>query len=115
MKNGIIFAGIVFAIALAVVIGNRLSNEALAVVVGAVCGISASIPVSIGLVIASANHWGRPAQEDAPSPNAQPPVVIVNSPQPQMPYGFQPNPYYFPAAMPGGTIESREFKIVGGE
>ena len=59
MRNGIILIGIAFAVALAAVVGNRLSNDALAVVVGAVCGISASIPVTIGLVIAASRNWGR--------------------------------------------------------
>ena len=39
--------------ALAFIVGPRISNEALAVVIGAVCGISASIPVCIALVIAT--------------------------------------------------------------
>jgi len=122
VRNGIILAGIAFAIALAVIVGNRLSNEAMAVVVGTVCGISASIPVSIGLVIASSHNWGRRetpreigydygAHQYAP----QPPVVIVSPPQPQMPYGYPAQPYALPAPMNTNTIESRDFKIVGGE
>lgn len=59
LSYGIVIAAIGFAGILTVLIGNRLSNEAMAVVVGAVCGISASIPVSIALVIAASRNWGR--------------------------------------------------------
>ena len=85
MRNGILLAGIAFAVASAIVIRNRLSNEAMAVVVGAVCGISASIPVSVGFLIAASRHWGRESGSEsgrmAPSPElsryAQPPVVVI--------------------------------------
>ncbi len=119
MKNGLIVAGAAFAVALAYVVGSRLSNEAIAVVVGAVCGISASVPVSIALVIASSNHWGRNEEPSEPcydpSPRRyvpQPPVIIMAQPQAQMPYNYPQNPYYFPAQP---SVEPREFKIIGGE
>lgn len=123
MRNGLIVAGAAFAVALAYVVGSRLSNEAIAVVVGAVCGISASVPVSIALVIASSNHWGRREESNEPyydpSPRRympqQPPVIIMSPPQPQMPYGYQQNPYYFPAQSGQPSVEPREFKIIGGE
>jgi hypothetical protein len=126
MRNTIIVAGSAFAVALAVVVGNRLSSEAMAVVAGAVCGISASIPISIGLVIAASNQWGRNARGRLEQPHEigyadesrrylpQPPVVIVSPPQAQMPYGYPHNSYVAPlhAPMLGAP---REFKIVGGE
>ncbi|MBI5028951.1 MAG: hypothetical protein HZB51_00385 [Chloroflexi bacterium] len=122
MKNGLIVAGAAFAVALAYVVGSRMSNEAIAVIVGAICGISASIPVSIALVIASSNHWGRREEPSEsyydPSPRRyvpQPPVIIMSSPQPQMPSGYPQNPYYFPAQSAQPSVEPREFKIIGGE
>ena len=121
MRNGIILAGIAFAVTMAYIIGTRLSNEAMAVVIGAVCGISASIPVSIALVIATSNNWGRsPKEPDGysgdPRRYAPPqPMVIQAPPQMAMPYGAQQNPYYFSAPLPSNTIDSRDFKIVGGE
>ena len=122
MRNGLILAGIAFAVALAYFVGNRLSDQALAVVVGAVCGIGASIPVSIGLVIASGNNWGR---QDAPREvsydygthryAAQPPVIIMSPPQspmPYAPYGVPQNQYMHPPSAP--TMGApREFKIIG--
>ncbi len=122
MKNGIILVGIAFAVALAAVVGNRLSNDALAVVVGAVCGISASIPVTIGLVIAASRNWGR---EESPREIGydygsnrfapQPPVVIFAPPQPaQLPYGLSPSQYVAPPSAPA-LGAPREFKIIGEE
>lgn len=123
MRNGIILAGIAFAVALAYLVGSRLSDEAMAVVVGAVCGISASIPVSIGLIIATSNHWGRRdapreigydygAQRYAP----QQPIFIVSPPQAPMPmpYGFPQNQYVVPPSVPA-LGAPREFKIIGEE
>ena len=120
MKNGIIIVGSAFAVALAYTVGSRLSNEAIAVVVGAVCGISASIPVSIALVIASNNNWGNQSREttgygyDQHRLAPQPPIVIVSPPQMPTPYGYNQNPYYFPTPAQT-TIDSRDFKNIGGE
>ena len=141
MRNGVILAGIAFAVALAVIVGNRLSNEAMAVVVGVVCGISASIPVSIGLVIAASHNWGRSESPreigydqgrlgdyESHRYAPQPPVVVITPPQQPSLYGFAPNhqgpvlslpkddlgQYYLPPNVPmQGT--PREFKIVGEE
>jgi hypothetical protein len=122
MKNGIILIGIAFAVALAAVVGNRLSNDALAVVVGAVCGISASIPVTIGLVIAASRNWGREENVreigyDYGSNRyvPQPPMVIFAPPQqPPFPYGLPPSQYVAPMNAPA-LGAPREFKIIGGE
>jgi hypothetical protein len=122
MRNGIIAVGVAFAVALAYIVGSRLSNEAIAVVVGALCGISASIPVSIALVIAAGNNWGKSQEPTDPNYGyeprryaAQPPVIFVTPPQAQMPYGYSPNPYYFPAHSTQASVEPREFKIIGEE
>jgi hypothetical protein len=124
MRNGLILAGSAFAIALAVIVGNRLSNEAMAVVVGAVCGISASIPVSLALVIAASRNWGREqgpreVEYDYGSHRYAPqlPQILVVSPPPQQspsPYGFAPNQYYLPPGAPDMGAP-RDFKIIGDE
>ena len=124
MRNGIILAGIVFAAALAVIVGNRLSDEAMAVVVGAVCGISASVPVSVALVIAASRNWGRdtgsgPRQVEydygAHRYAPQPPQILLVSPPPPAPYGGYPsNQYYLPPGAPDAGMP-RNFKIVGDE
>lgn len=74
------FAGlsaIAFAVTLALVIGNRLSDEALAVLAGAVCGVGAAIPTSLLIVaITQRPHKQAPADH----PNAYPPVVVIAPP-----------------------------------
>ncbi|MDE3090812.1 MAG: hypothetical protein KGJ80_15660 [Chloroflexota bacterium] len=122
MRNGLVLAGIAFAVALAVLVGNRLSNEAMAVVVGAVCGISASVPVSLALVIAASRNWGRGetprevGSDSAARHYAPPPqILVVSPPQPYpSPYGFSQSQYYLP---PGAPAEGapRDFKIIGDE
>jgi hypothetical protein len=131
MKNGIILIGIIFAVALAVVIGSRLSNEAMAVVVGAVCGISASIPMSLGLAIAASRNWGREqepreitydyeSRRYAAQPQ-QPPVVFISPPQHAehagmyYPYLNSPREAYFSPMPNDVTIRPREFKVIGDE
>ncbi len=126
MKNGIIIASITFAVALAYIIGNRLSNEAMAVVVGTVCGISASIPVSIGLVIASSNGWGKRGEPreigydyGAHRFMPQQPMIIFAPPQNMpgqsgMPYGYPQNQYVAPMNAPA-LGAPRDFKIIGEE
>ena len=124
MRNGIILAGIVFAVALAVIVGNRLSDEAMAVVVGAVCGISASVPVSVALVIAASRNWGR---DQGTGPREveydygthryapQQPQILVVSPPPQAPYGYPPSQYYPAPQMEDAASSPRQFKIIGDE
>ena len=120
MKNGIFIIGIVFAATLAYVVGNRLSNEAMAVVVGALCGISASVPVSIALFIAASKNWGRgelsrpEVSEPHPTYAPQPPFIVVAPPQ-FNPAQYQSAPQYFPTPMPNQLIESRDFKLIGEE
>jgi len=62
--------------ALAVVIGNCLSDEALAVLAGAVCGVGAAIPTSLLIVAVS---WKCDEQrEPLPAPQgAYPPIVVI--------------------------------------
>ncbi len=124
MRNGVFVIGIVFAATLAYVVGNRLSNEAMAVVVGAVCGISASLPVSIALFIAASRNWGRtvaptsPRDEpNEPLPRYAPPLpfVVVAPPQFNPSQYQQTSPYYFPTPLQNDMIESRDFKIIGEE
>ena len=64
-----IFAGLVmmaFAVTLAVVVGRRLSDEALAVLAGAVCGVGAAIPTSLLIVAVSRRRDERRVQPPVP-------------------------------------------------
>lgn len=114
MKKFLFVVGVVFAVALAIVVGTRISPDAMAVIIGIICGILASIPTSVILV------WvlrQRDRQFDAQmGPGGRfgqyPPVVVVNG-QGTNGYG---NPYGPPAltatAPPSGA---RDFKVIGQE
>jgi hypothetical protein len=120
VKLGVILVGMVFAVSLAVVVGNRLSEQALAVTVGVVCGIAASLPVSFGLLIAASRHWGERTPEVAERierPAAPPPpqVIVVAPPQQNAPFYQYPGMPYLPARTDDGAYNPREFKIVGDE
>ena len=115
-----VFAGLValtFAITLALVVGNRLTNEALAVLAGAVCGVGAAIPTSLIIVAISRRqreeiHDEQPAmyQQGVYPQGAYPPVVIV-TPQ----GGHQQQPYGWNGTPPSlGAQSQREFTVVGG-
>ncbi len=128
MKNGIIIIASVFAVALAVIVGNRLSNDAMTVIVGAFCGLMASVPFMIALVIALKQNWGAPAQTPMPRDDFAPRVFPAHYPQsPQPPVliihpasfgaqNFAPpsNQIYLPPNAPAEGAP-REFKIIGEE
>lgn len=72
-----------FAVAAGVVVGNRLSPEAMAVVVGVVCGVLASIPMSV-MVLILTRRLSKPSRANdsamlAPSGPSYPPVVVIQS------------------------------------
>jgi len=121
MKRGVIIVGAVFAVALAVVIGNRMSADAMAVVVGVVCGVLACVPTSLLLI------WvlGRRGQETATDGDRSglsshyPPVVVVNPGPGYGAPGYGP-PLNLAAGYPaGGRLPlpsgPRDFKVVGDE
>jgi hypothetical protein len=104
--------GIAFAVSLAVIVGQRLSDQAISVLAGAVCGVGASIPTSL-LVLWAVRR--KDQEEKRPSREASsgtyPPVVVVQSP-PQMGRGGSHQQTYLP---PNVQPMSREFTVVGGE
>ncbi len=70
-----------FAATLAAVIGSRLSDDALAVLAGAVCGVGAAIPASLLFIVVS--RWRDEPRSRSPvtGPQSQyPPVVVITPP-----------------------------------
>jgi len=110
-KKLVAVSAVAFSVALAVVVGNRMSAEAMAVVIGVVCGVAASIPTS-ALMLAMARR-SRPAYDEGRAADSRPPVVVVapgpvaSSPAP----AAAPWPAY--AAPP--LKAPREYHIVGDE
>ncbi len=113
-----VFAGVVtvaFAVTLALVVGNRLSSEALGVLAGAVCGVGAAIPTSLIVVAVSRRGEGSDrgrveVREDRRERSAYPPVIVV-SPQ----GGQQRSGGSWDALPPSLSAPmERNFKVVGG-
>jgi hypothetical protein len=118
MKRTLAIIGAAFAVALAVVIGNRMSADAMAVVVGVVCGVLASIPTSLLLIWALGRRgYGANAEGQARNNTGThyPPVIVVN---PGSGYG---TPGYGPSPVPPldrslpAPGSPRTFKVVGDE
>ena len=101
--------GVAFAVGLAVVIGQRLSDQAVSVLAGAVCGVSASIPTS--LLIVWATRRRREERAAQPAPGVYPPVVVVQSP----PQTAGPASHQFGQLPPYVQNAPREFTVVGGQ
>lgn len=137
-RTGILLAFIAGAAVLAYQIGARLSDEAITTIVGILCGIVASIPISLGLLIALTRERAAYTPEQAiepepepasypygayrpatppPQPQMQPPqIIVVAPPQPQLPQNISQYGNFLPApqsnALPA-PMHERNFKIVG--
>ena len=113
MKKVLGLAAIGFFVALAVVVGYRLSAESMAVVVGVVCGVVASIPMSglILLITQRRRETQMPATQRWEPYRDGPPVVVIQGSQPMR---QQPA---LPAFHQQPTLASapRDFRIIGGE
>jgi len=97
------------AVTLAVIVGNRLSDESLAVLAGAVCGVGAAIPTSL-LIVAVARRRDEPRVQPTMPQGAYPPVVVVTPP------GGQQRPNTWDAFPPSlSTPMQRHFTVVGDE
>lgn len=111
---GILLA-VVFVVTLAIVVGKRMSAEAMAVVVGIVCGVAASIPTSVLLLLAVSRRE-RQSQDNrsqAGMERSYPPVVVVQGGgQPGLPPGGGAG--YWPSALNGPSAQ-RDFHVVGGD
>lgn len=84
MRRGFWVAAVAFGVTLALLVGLRLEERSLAVVVGVVCGILAALPVT-GVVL---SLWWRERQERLQAEErpqvplerpAAPPVIILNA------------------------------------
>ena len=99
-----------FGLTLAVMVGQRLSDQAMAVIAGAVCGVAASIPPSLLIIWVTRRKPGAPQAWTGPYP----PVVVVQPPAvPSVPTGAT-DPRYPPTLIPAGMAPmQREFVVVG--
>jgi hypothetical protein len=136
LRIGLVMALVVGAAVFAYQIGARLTDEAVMTVVGVLCGILASIPITIGLLLALTrdrsseypDEYDEVLEEPAPStyPVYRPPaasalppppqIVVVAPPHSQLPPTYSPySNYLLPAQtdpLPA-PMHERNFKIVG--
>lgn len=106
MKRGLLITAILFAVTLAVMIGLRLSTDALAVIIGVLFGIAASVPATLLLLFLMMRQQ---KQELPPPMTGYPPVVVIN--------GQEKGPTYAPPALPSFTngTGSRKWTVIGDE
>ncbi|MBN1956235.1 MAG: hypothetical protein JW900_14480 [Anaerolineae bacterium] len=108
-----VFVGVIvvaFVVTGTAVIAQRLSDEAIAVVAGAACGVGASIPTSLLIVWVAQRRQERAAPQQQ-AQGTYPPVVVVQQPPPPNSYPPRQADYlgpYLPASQ-------REFNVVGGD
>ena len=116
-----------FSITLALLIGQRLSDQAMAVIVGSVIGVAASMPMTavvLWLTVRSRDgaRYAAPFARSESAPRDEAPRIMLIQPQPYVaphyPQYQQPaqgaylNP---PSPMAHYPRPAREFKIVGQE
>ena len=125
MNKAVLLGAVAFAITMAILIGQRLSDQAMAVIVGSVVGVAASVPMA-GVIL-----WLTLRQREGVHPTPtylrpeythrdETPRMIVIQPQPTY---AQPAGQYQPqAALPQIAAPTmnymrpmRDFKIVGQE
>jgi hypothetical protein len=138
MKNRLIWLsfGMAFSITLALVVGQRLSAEAMAVVIGVIAGVAASIPTSLivvwfttrnSLPQAVVDLAAAPPRAAARAEPAEPRIIVMAQPQASAAYpgvagygahsyaGYAPapaGPIYAAPALP--ALPARHFTIIGG-
>lgn len=115
MKKIIVPVLLGFGVVLAVIIGQRMSTDAMAVVIGVAVGVAASVPTSL-LLVALLRRQRQPLDDyRAPEYNTrqlqQPPVIVVNPGQ-WMGQGQQPMPMPPAQMMDGGQ---RQISVVGAD
>ncbi len=129
-----LFFGAVFSVTLALIVGQRLSAEGMAVVIGVIAGVAASIPTSLIVVwFMGQTTAARPVVDVAPAPMrspepAEPRIVVMPAPQPQPAgyaagYGAQSYAGYPQSAAGYGgaspvyatpALPARRFTVIGG-
>lgn len=101
---------IVFAVTLAVVVGNRMSAEAMAVVVGVACGVIAAIPMSVLMLVVTQRMRAREEYgEDHSRQREYPPVIVIQGGTPA-PREMFPSAYVPPMVEHGAP---RDFRMIG--
>ncbi|MFC2046563.1 hypothetical protein ACFLTC_03470 [Chloroflexota bacterium] len=104
--------GSVFAITLVAVLVREMSTEAMAVILGIVCGVAAGIPTSVLLLVVLTRREQKKIEgAEWQAKRNYPPVVVIQGGAGQaLPQGLQAS--YWPAPAPGPML-NRQFHVVG--
>ncbi len=123
-KTILLIVLLAFAVSLAVVVGQRLSSEAMAVIIGVVAGVAASIPTSLIVVWLALRLRGDRAEVVVERPAPEPKIVVMTPPAatPAGAYAPQLGPGYFPSTDPRLAQQApltrqpvgRQFTVIGG-
>jgi hypothetical protein len=105
------WSGVAFGVTLALVIGLRLDRAALTVIVGAACGILASIPTGL-LIVAFLKRKNESYNRGKPTPRiAQSPHVVIVTPP-----GLSAGQPAFWSGTPSLPLPAqRQFAVIGEE
>jgi len=118
LKHIVLVMAIAFGVTLAVMVGKRMSSEAMAVVIGVVCGLLAAVPTTVLLTVAltRGERLGQNAERDRQRSRAEayPPVVVIQGGAPQGPALPPGLAGYWPGATMGAA-GTRDFRVVGGD
>lgn len=124
-----LLGALAFGVTLAVLIGQRLSSEAMAILMGVMAGVIASIPTSLIVVWIAMNTMVKPAAQaqarPQPAPREEPPQVSQTADLPRLVIMQQPMPQQAMAyPQPGWTASAyhpmmpapapRRFTVIGG-
>ena len=116
MKKVVVPAMLGFGIVLALIIGQRMSTDAMAVVIGVAVGVASSVPTSILLMaLLRRERAGMSTGRQEPPPQLQPPNFILLNPtelmsarSPQLHAPLPPPEYAVDAGL-------RRLRVVGDE
>jgi len=101
-----------FCVGLAAIVGYRMSDEAMAVVIGVVCGVLASIPMSALILVITQRQRQQSQESRWAQQRNSPPVVVIQGgtamQRPELPLYQQP-------PMPMMSSAPREFRVIGEE
>lgn len=107
MKRVTAIIGSVIVITLAVMVGTKLSADAIAVIIGVIIGVAASVPTATLLIWFFSRQQVRVPDESPAQRGNYPPVVVVNPGQ-----GIPPLPSPQPPVMQA-PLGGRQYDVVG--
>ena len=109
--------GVTFVVVMAVIVSQRLSDDALALLVGLGCGVGVLLPVLFLFVLVWREQQRRQEahREQRAERSSQPSVVVVAPPMLPPHYGNQSQALPWGESPPWPARRERKFTIVGEE